>query len=128
ALLVVAAALLPTLVQAQTLTGIVRDASGAVLPGVTVEAASPVLIEKVRTSVTDGGGQYRIPDLKPGTYTVTYALTGFVTIKRDGVQLSGSGVISVNADLRVGGVQETITVSGETPVVDVQTSTKRQAV
>ena len=77
AVLVAAIVVLPTLAHAQSLTGTVRDASGAVLPGVTVEAASPVLIEKVRTAVTDGTGQYRIPDLIPGTYTMTFTLTGF---------------------------------------------------
>src|SRR5215510_6664619 len=95
---------------AQTITGVVRDASGAVLPGVTVEAASPVLLEKVRTAVSDGTGQYRILDLTPGTYTVTYSLAGFVTVKREDVQMSGNGIVTLNADMRVGGVQETITV------------------
>ena len=120
--------LAPGVVYAQaTLAGIARDTSGAVLPGVTVEAASPVLIEKVRTAVTDETGRYTIPDLRPGTYTVTFTLTGFRTVVRDGVELSGTAVVTVNADLSVGGVQETITVSGETPVVDLQ-STTRQAV
>ena len=107
------------------LAGAVRDSSGAVLPGVTVEAASPALIEKVRTTVTDNAGRYRIEDLRPGTYSVTFTLAGFATVKRDGVIVSGSAVIGIDADLRVGGVQETITVTGETPVVDVQ-STKRE--
>jgi hypothetical protein len=120
--------LCPFVAQAQSIAGVVRDASGAVLPGVTVEAASPVLIEKVRTAVSDGSGQFRITDLKPGTYVVTYTLPGFVTVKRDGVELSGDVVLTLNADLRVGGVQETITVTGETPVVDVQTSTRRTTV
>jgi hypothetical protein len=128
ALILAAVVVLPGLAHAQSLAGTVRDASGAVLPGVTVEATSPVLIEKVRTAVTDGTGQYRIENLLPGTYTVTYSLPGFVTVKRDGVEVSGAGTISINADLRVGGVQETITVTGETPVVDVQTSTRRATV
>jgi hypothetical protein len=98
-----------------------------VLPGVTVEAASPVLIEKARVAVSDGTGQYRITDLQPGTYTITFTLTGFTTIKREGVALTGSGVTTINADMRVGAVTETIVVSGETPVVDVQT-TRRQEV
>ena len=106
----------------------VRDASGAVLPGVTVEAASPVLIEKVRTAVTDDTGQYRIENLPPGTYSLTFTLPGFVTVKREGVELSGSGVLTINSDMRVGGIQETITVTGESPVVDTQTSTRRQVV
>ena len=118
--------LAPTAAWAQaTLAGTVRDASGAVLPGVTVEAASPVLIEKTRTAITDGTGQYRIESLLPGTYSVTFTLAGFSTLKRDDVVLSGSGVIQIDADMKVGGVSETITVAGETPVVDVQ-STRRE--
>jgi hypothetical protein len=109
------------------LAGVARDASGAVLPGVAVEVASPVLIEKTRTTTTDGTGQYRITDLAPGTYSVTFTLSGFATVKREGVEMTGSGVIAINVDMRVGGVTETINVSGETPVVDVQT-TRRQEV
>jgi len=107
--------------------GTVRDTSGAVLPGVTVEASSPVLIEKTRTSTTDGTGQYRITDLLPGTYTLTFSLSGFATIRREEIALTGSGVTTINADMRVGNVTETLTVRGETPVVDIQT-TKRQEV
>jgi hypothetical protein len=110
------------------LAGVVKDSSGAVLPGVTVEAGSPVLLEKTRSAVTDGTGQYRIPDLPPGTYDVTFTLTGFSTVKREAVELTGTGVVSINADLRVGTVAETITVTGETPVVDIHTSTKKQVV
>ena len=109
------------------LTGTVRDASGGVLPGVTVEAASPALIEKVRTAVTDGAGQYRIIDLRPGSYSLTFSLTGFTTVKRDGIALAGSQTLTIPIELRVGGLQETITVTGETPVVDVQ-STRREVV
>ena len=109
-------------------SGTVRDASGAVLPGVSVEAASPALIEKVRGVVTDGNGQYRIVDLEPGTYTVTFALSGFTTIKREGVELTGAGVTTINADLPVGAVAELVTVTGATPVVDTQTSTRREVV
>ena len=120
--------LAPGVVYAQaTLAGMARDTSGAVLPGVTVEAASPVLIEKVRTATTDDTGRYSIPDLRPGTYSVTFTLPGFRTIVRDGLALSGTAVFTINADLTVGGVEETITVSGETPVVDLQ-STTRQSV
>ena len=108
--------------------GVVRDASGAILPGVSVEAASPALIEKSRTVVTDGSGQYRIVDLEPGTYTVTFMLSGFTTVKREGIELTGAGVTTINADLPVGAVAETVTVTGATPVVDTQTSTKREVV
>ena len=90
------------------------------MPGVTVEAASPALIEKVRTVVTDATGQYRIVDLRPGTYTVTFTLPGFSTVKREGVVLGGDATFQVNADMRVGALEETITVTGEAPVVDVQ--------
>src|SRR5258706_5779487 len=100
--------------------GIVRDSSGAILPGVTVEASSPVLIEKTRTVVTDGTGQYRIVDLRPGTYELTVTLTGFVTVKRGGIELSGTQTLLIPIEMRVGGVAETITVVGETPIVDTQ--------
>ena len=110
-----------------TIAGVVRDSSGAVLPGVTVEAASPSLTEKVRTALTDGTGQYRIVTLPPGNYIVTFSLTGFTTVKRDNVNVSGTGVIPINADLRLGSLQETITVSGESPLVDTQT-TRRETV
>src|SRR5688572_27381462 len=105
-----------------TIAGAVKDASGAVLPGVTIEAASPVLIEKVRSAVSDGNGRYRIENLQPGTYSVTFTLAGFAPYRRDGLLVSGTGVITVDSELRVGGVQETITVTGETPVVDVQST------
>jgi hypothetical protein len=118
-----AAVLLPSAVYAQVaLTGTVKDASGALLPGVTVEASSPVLIEKSRAAVSDGTGQYRIESLLPGYYTVTFTLTGFATIKKDNIVLSGTGVIKIDAEMKVGGVSETITVTGETPVVDVQST------
>ena len=109
-----------------SITGVVRDTSGAVLPGVTVEAASPALIEKVRSVVTDGSGQYRIENLRPGAYSVTFILPGFATSKREGIELTGTFVASVNAEMRVGALEETITVSGETPVVDVQSTTRQQ--
>src|SRR6266478_715281 len=118
--------LLPAAAFAQgAITGVVKDASGAVLPGVTVEAASPALIEKVRSVVTDDTGQYRIVDLRPGSYSLTFTLTGFSTVKREGLELAGSGTITVNADLKVGTLAETITVTGETPVVDVQTAARQ---
>ena len=122
------AMLVPGMVYAQaSIAGVVRDSSGAVLPGVTVEAASDVLIEKVRTVVTDGAGQYRIIDLRPGTYSVTFTLPGFNTVKREGIDLAGSFTANVSADLRVGALEETITVTGAAPVVDV-TSTRQQQV
>src|SRR5687768_6691826 len=120
--------LLPSIVFAQaTIAGVVRDASAAVLPGATVEASSPALIEKTRTVVSDGTGQYRITDLPPGSYVLTFSLQGFTTVKRDGLVVSGSGVIPVNVDLRVGALQETVTVSGAAPIVDVQ-SVRREIV
>ena len=110
-----------------SLTGTVRDASGGVLPGVTVEAASPALIEKVRTAVTDDTGQYRIVDLRPGTYRVTFTLPGFTTVVREDIQLAGTQIVTIPIEMRVGGVEETITVTGETPVVDMQ-SARREVV
>src|SRR2546422_414033 len=115
--------LLPATVFAQaSVPGTVGDASGGVLPGVTVEASSPALIEKTRTAVTDGSGQYRIVDLRPGTYSLTFTLPGFTAVKRDGIELTGSQIITIPADMRVGGIAETVTVTGESPVVDVQTA------
>jgi Carboxypeptidase regulatory-like domain len=119
---------LPVAASAQaTISGVVKDASGAVLPGVTVEASSPALIEKVRTAVTDGTGQYAIENLRPGLYSLKFTLTGFSAVQRDGVELSGSFTARINADMRVGGLEETIKVSAETPVVDVQ-STQQERV
>ena len=119
--------LLPAAALAQaSITGVVRDPSGGVLPGVTVEASSPALIEKTRSVVTDGGGQYRIIDLRPGTYTVSFSLSGFSTVRREGVELAGSFVATIDADLRVGGLEETITVTGESPIVDVQRTTQQR--
>ena len=118
--------LVPQLASAQSaITGVVKDVSGAVLPGVTVEAASDVLIEKVRSTVSDGSGLYRIVDLRPGTYVVTFTLPGFSTFKRDGLEIASDFTATVNADLRVGSLEETITVTGESPIVDVQ-SARRQ--
>jgi hypothetical protein len=120
--------LLPAAAHGQaTLAGVVRDNSGAVLPGVTIEAASAALIEKSRTAITDGSGQYRITELPPGTYTLTFTLSGFTVVKRPDIEVRGSGVIPINADLRLGALQETITVTGESPLVDTQ-STRREMV
>ena len=111
-----------------SIAGQVKDASGAVLPGVTVEASSPALIEKVRSVSTGGTGQYRIELLPPGTYTVTFALPGFSTVKREGIQLTGTFTATIDADLRVGEVQETVTVSGESPIVDIQSANKQRVI
>ena len=120
--------LIPGMAHAQaSIAGVVRDTSGAVIPGVTVEAASPALIERVRSVVTDSAGQYRVIELRPGTYTVTFTLPGFNTVKREGVELSGTFVVTVNAEMRVGALEETITVTGAAPVVDVQ-STRQEMV
>ena len=116
-----------SLASAQTLAGTVRDTSGAVLPGVTVEASSPALIEKTRSAITDNTGQYQIANLPPGAYAMTFSIPGFATQKREGVELSGGGVTTINAELRVGAVAESVTVTGETPVVDVQ-SARQQTV
>jgi hypothetical protein len=125
----IGAVLLPTIVLAQaSITGTVRDTSGAVLPGVIVEATSPVLIEKVRTVVTDSSGRFQIIDLRPGTYEVTFTLPGFNAFKREGVVLTGSAAISVDAEMRVGSLEETITVTGESPVVDVQSLTQQRVI
>ena len=108
-LFVLSLALVPVAASAQSrasIAGIVKDASGAVLPGVTVEASSPVLIEKVRSAVTDGTGQYRITELLPGPYIVTFTLTGFSTLKREGIELSGSLNVPLNVELKVGAVSE----------------------
>lgn len=112
---------------ASGIAGVVRDTSGAVLPGVTVEAASPALIEKVRSGVTDGEGRYNVVDLRPGTYVVTFTLTGFSTFRREGIVLSAGFTATVNAEMRVGALEETITVTGEAPLVDTQ-NVRRQTV
>lgn len=108
-----------------SIVGTVRDTSGGVLPGVTVEAASPALIEKLRTTVTDSDGLYRFVDLRPGDYTVTFTLAGFSTFKRDGIVLPANFTATVNADMTIGALSETITVTGEAPLVDTQ-NTRQQ--
>src|ERR1043165_1409053 len=113
--------------QASGIAGTVRDASGGVLPGVSVEAASPALIERVRVAVSDGEGRYNIVNLPPGTYTVTFTLQGFSIYRREGIVLTAGFTAGVNADLQVSTVSETITVSGETPLVDTQ-NVRRQTV
>lgn len=119
--------ILPAAARAQSaFAGVVKDATGAVLPGVTVEAASPVLIEKVRSVSTDTNGAYRIENLRPGTYVLTFTLPGFATVKRDGVELQSNFTSTINAELKVGAVEETVTVSGQSPVVDTQSNAKAQ--
>ena len=112
--------LLPRLVSAQAIAGLVTDASGAVLPGVTVEASSSALIEQTRSVVTNDAGRFSIVNLRPGTYTVTFTLSGFKTVRREGIALTSDFTANINAELGVGGVEEVITVQAIAPVVDVQ--------
>ena len=123
---------MPDTVRAQASTGsiagTVRDASGAVLPGVTVEASSPALIEKVRTGTTNEAGQYRVVDLRPGVYTVSFKLPGFSTVVRENIELEANFTAPINVEMRVGSLEESITVTGESPVVDVQTSERLEVV
>ena len=109
-----------------TITGVVKDSSGAVLPGVTVEAASDALIERVRSVTTDGAGIYRIIDLRPGTYVVSFTLPGFQVVRRDGIVLAAEFTATVNADLRVGEIAEAVVVTGESPIVDITTAVHTQ--
>ena len=111
-----------------SIVGTVRDSSGAILPGVTVEASSPALIERARTTVTDSAGQYRIEQLRSGVYSVTYSLSGFQTLRRDGVELTGSFTATVNTELSIGTVAESLTVTGQAPVVDVQSATRQRVI
>jgi Carboxypeptidase regulatory-like domain len=109
---------------AASIAGVVKDTSGGVLPGVTVEAASPVLIEKARSTITDDEGRYRIAELRPGTYSLTFTLSGFATFKRDGLELTPNFVATINTELRVGVLSETVVVTGETPLVDARSVAK----
>jgi hypothetical protein len=121
--------LVPTATFAQnngTIAGVVKDATGAVIPGVTVEAASPALIEKIRMVVTDGEGLYKIIDLRPGAYTVTFSLAGFNTVRREGLELTSAFTATVNAEMKVGALEETITVSGTASTVDIQNVTQQK--
>src|SRR5262245_51480014 len=125
--LFVCVALWPAAAGAQSvIAGVVKDTSGGAMPGVTVEAASPVLIERVKSTVSDDNGAYRITDLRPGIYTVTFTLPGFSTFKRDAVELPADFTATINAELKVGALEETITVTGESPVVDVSNTTRVQ--
>ena len=114
--------------QASGIAGVVRDTSGAVLPGVTVEASSPALIEKIRTVVTDTEGRYNIIDLRPGVYLVTFSLAGFNVFRRDGIELTSGFTATVNAEMQVGALTETITVTGESPIVDTRNARKQTVV
>ncbi|MGH9220378.1 MAG: carboxypeptidase regulatory-like domain-containing protein, partial [Vicinamibacterales bacterium] len=111
--------------QTSTISGTVRDASGGVLPGVTVEASSPALIEKTRSTVTSGSGTYSIVSLRPGVYTVKFELPGFTTVVREGIELTSDFTATINVDLKVGALEETLTVTGESPIVDTQSITQR---
>ena len=111
--------LLPVSAAAQTIAGTVTDASGSVLPGVTVEASSAALIEQTRSVITNDAGRFSIVNLRPGTYTVTFTLSGFRTVRREGIELTSDFTANVNAELGVGGVEEVITVAAVAPVVDV---------
>lgn len=113
--------------QTGSIAGVAKDSTGAVLPGVTVEASSSALIEKVRSVVTDGQGQYKIIDLRPGTYTVTFTLSGFNAFKREGIVLTSDFTATVNGDLRVGAVTETVTVTGESPLIDTHSVSQRKS-
>lgn len=122
-------AITPALALAQSaIAGAVTDTTGAVLPGVTVEARSPVLIEQVRTGVTDGSGQYRIVGLVPGTYTITFTMPGFASLVREGIRLDANFTAPVSVQMQVGALEETVTVSGASPVVDVQSTQRREVV
>jgi hypothetical protein len=122
---VISLALWPALASAQSaIAGAVKDTSGALLPGVTVEASSPVLIEKVRAVQTDGQGRYTIVDLRPGVYTVSFVLPGFSTVRREGLEVQSNITLPLNVELRVGALEETVTVTGASPVVDVQSTTR----
>src|SRR5262245_24839451 len=119
AILLALAASVPGTAFAQAIAGTVQDASGAALPAVTVEATSPALMERVRTVVSDGSGQYRIEGLRPGVYTVTFRREGFRPYVREGVELSSAFTAGINARLEPGPVEESITVTAAPPAVDV---------
>ena len=127
--LIAAFLLLPRLSMAQSaIAGVVKDSSGGVLPGVTVEASSPALIEKTKSGITNEQGQYRLVDLRPGMYRVTFSLSGFKTVVRDDIMLESNFTAPINVELSVGALEESITVTGDSPVVDVQTSQRQSVV
>src|SRR4030095_7523748 len=113
--------------QAQTaIAGVARDTTGAVLPGVTDEVSSPAIIEGTRTAITDANGQYRVVDLRPGTYRVVFTLPGFGTVRREGIVLTANFVAPVNAEMQIGAIEEAVTVTGDSPIVDVVSSTREE--
>src|SRR4029079_6558181 len=111
-----------------SIAGVVNDASGGRLPGVTGEASSPVLIEKSRTAVTDDQGAYKIVDLRPGVYAVTFTLGGFGTVSREGIELTSNFTAPINVEMKVGALEETITVTGQSPVVDTQNTVQQRVI
>lgn len=120
---------MPSIARAQSaIGGVIKDTTGAVMPGVTVEAASPALIEKVRSAVTDAAGVYRIENLFPGTYEVSFTLAGFSTVKREGLELPSNFTAIVNAEMRVGALEETVVVTGASPVVDTTSTARAQVI
>lgn len=126
-------ALLPGIASGQggdlgTIAGVVKDSTGGVLPGVTVEVTSPALIEKVRTVTTDTQGQYKVISLRPGVYEVTFSLEGFGTVKRPGIEMTAAFTATINAELKPGTLEESITVSGASPLVDVQNTVQKSAI
>ena len=111
---------------AQTITGLVSDNTGGILPGVTVDASSPALIEGNRVAFTDGAGRYTLIDLRPGLYNLTFSLPGFSTVVVEGQELPANFTATVNAELSVGALEETVTVSGQAPLVDVQSTARAE--
>ena len=125
----IAVAALPASSWAQSsIAGLVTDTSGAVLPGVTVEVSSPALIEKTRVATTDSEGRYEIVNLRPGTYAVVFSLPGFNTFKRDRIDVLSNVNVPINAQLGLGSIEETVTVSGESPMVDVKVAARNEVV
>src|SRR5713226_8094353 len=124
--------LIPGMATAQqsagAIAGVVKDSTGGVLPGVTVQVSSPALIEKVRTVITDGQGEYKIISLRPGAYEVTFSLSGFGTVKRSGVELTTAFTATINAEMKPGSLEESITISGASPLIDVQNTVQQRAV
>src|SRR5258708_11655027 len=108
--------------------GVVKDTTGLVLPGVNVDVASPALIEKTRIVITDGNGQYKAVDLRPGTYTVVFTLPGFATVTREGIELPAAFTATVNVEMRVGALEENVTIVGGAPLVDVQNAVQQSVV